>query len=198
MNTYQFELESEPDSRAVRDALLLRSTDIRAALTLLQSLSAKGSAISSVALGDIFAYGRYGISRDRKKGRDYFIKAKSLGSTEGAFRLARYYIHIGDAERSIFELNCLSDAGFSPASFILGDIYHEGKLLSRDVDEALRFYKIAESQGHLVAKQWVGHLIRKRGGIKNSVRGTLKIASTLVPMLRENKIDPQSDRLRIG
>lgn len=196
MNTYLSELYADSHCDQVSEALFLRKTDILAAVDSFEEFATKGSAISLCALGDIYAYGRFGIEADHEKAEQYLQKAKDAGSIEGAFRLARFHEYRGNSEKAIEGLIALSEKGFSPATYSLGCKYVKGEIVDENLEQAFFYFKKAEEQGHLISRQWVGYLLRKRKGLLNKIGGTIVIASTILPIRRAHKVDSLSDCLR--
>lgn len=196
MNTYLSELYADPHCEEVSNALFLRKTDPRSAHDIFEEFAEKGSAISLCALGDIYAYGRYDVESDHEKAEQYLQKAKENGSIEGAYRLARFFEHRGNSDKAIEGLIALSEKGFSPAAFLLGNKYRKGDIVEADLEKAYSYFEKSAEQGHLIARQWVGHLLRQRKGLLNRIRGTMIIAFTTLPILRASKVDSQSDCLR--
>lgn len=197
MNTYLSELYADPHCDEVSEALFLRKTDPRSAVAIFEKFAERGSAISLCALGDIYAYGRYGIEADHAKAEQYLQKAKDTGSIEGAFRLAKFYEYRGNSDKAIEGLIALSEKGFSPAAYSLGCKYVKGDIVDEDLEQAFFYFKKAEEQGHLISRQWVGYLFRKRKGLLNKIRGTMIIGSTILQIRRAHKVDSLSDCLRI-
>tara|TARA_R110002124_G_scaffold237361_1_gene402642 strand:- start:465 stop:1061 length:597 start_codon:yes stop_codon:yes gene_type:complete len=197
LNTYLTELYADPHCEEVSEALFLRKTNIQSALDTFKEFAKKGSAISLCALGDIYAYGRFGIEADHEKAEQYLQKAKDIGSIEGAYRLARFYEYRGNSNKAIEGLIALSEKGFSPATFLLGCKYRKGDIVDEDLEQAFFYFKKAGEQGHLIARQWVGYLLRKRKGLLNKIRGTMIIGSTILPIRRAHKVDSLSDCIRI-
>jgi TPR repeat protein len=196
MNSFEKELDADPFSAQVGEALLMRSSEPEEAIAALEHLAREGSPVAAHALADIFGFGHFGVEADRDRAIAYFEMAKSMGSVEAAYRLGRFFQHIGEYEKALFELDLLSERGLSQASFLLGDLHHKGEISPKDEEKALFYFARADEQGHLLGRQWVGHLMRKKGGIKNWLRGQCIIFSTILPIMRIAKRGPESDALR--
>ena len=193
MNSFQTEIDTDPFSAEVSNALLLRETDPAEAIKLLEALSKEGSPVAAHSLADIYAFGRYGAAADKEKAIQFFNQAIDSGSLEASYRLARYYESINEIPKAVALLEELSQRGFVQADFLLGTYYYDGKLLQKNYVKSLLFFERAADGGHLYGRQWVGHLLLKKGGVVNWIKGTAIIASTAVSLLRADEND---DRLR--
>ncbi|MDP2129911.1 MAG: tetratricopeptide repeat protein [Erythrobacter sp.] len=196
VDTFNVELGLDPLRNEVEVALEMREINIDKAIEQLKILSDKGSAVSAHALADIFAFGHYQVDKDHAKAMQYFSRAKGLGSIEARYRLGRYHEFRGECNEALIELTSLAESGFAPASFLLGDLFQKGRPFGLDVERAMYFFDLAASQGHLLGRQWVGHLTRKRGGITNFIKGTVIILKTIRPIIKISKINPNDNSIR--
>jgi len=196
MNSFEKELDADPFFAEVGEALLMRSSEPEKAIAAFEHLVGEGSPVAAHALADIFGFGHFGVEADRDKAIAYFEMAKKMGSVEAAYRLSRFYQHLGEHEKALAELDFLSELGLAQASFLLGDLHQKGEMTPKDEEKSLFYFARADEQGHLLGRQWVGHLIRKKGGIQNWLRGQCIIFSTILPIMRIAKREPESDALR--
>jgi TPR repeat protein len=60
--------------------------------------------------------------------------------------------HIIDYPKSIYWLKKASENNYTEASYTLGVMYNEGIITERNIDEAIKYYKLAANNGHALAQ----------------------------------------------
>lgn len=189
-------LQDEPDPDQVLMTVRMLRNEPALALKRLEDLADRGSLLSMVFIGDTYLYG-HGVERDVDRGKRWMLLAASGGSLEARFRLARFYNTQGETAKSIAELRGLSESGYAPAMFILGWRYYRGGGVENDVDQAIRYWTMAEDRGHLLARQILSHIYRTgRFGIVRRIHGYIKLISLIFPFARYMTFYPNSDRVR--
>jgi TPR repeat protein len=189
-------LADEPDVDAFWDACDQLKIAPLEAIAKLEELAAKGSALSMLYIGDSYENGR-GVERNVELGDQWYRKAADRGSVEAAHRLAFAYWHRHEYGKAIEELSKLSERGFTPAMFCLGSMYYVGKGVKPSVENAMKYWKMAEARGHLLAKQRLSKLFRSgEVGFIRRITGYIKLIMLIIPALRYHINYPKSDQLR--
>ncbi len=177
------------------DAVDLIGSNSAEALKLLNILADKGSALSMVYIGDTHANGR-GVERNIDLGIQWYQRSAESGSIEGAFRLSRHLWYKNKYKESIEILKKIAVSGFSPAAYILGSTYFNGDNVEKNNIEAVKYWKLAECNGHILAKR--SHSIYLRSGeegIFGRVKGYIKLFAMLPESVTVSANNPSSDRL---
>jgi TPR repeat protein len=165
------------------------------ALKLMNILADKGSALSMVYIGDTYANAR-GVERNIDLGIQWYQRSAEAGSIEGAFRLAIELWHKNQYKDSIEILKKIAASGFSPAAFILGSIYFNGDNVEKNNIDALKYWKLAEDNGHLLAKRRLSIYLRSgEEGIIGRFKGYIKLFTALPEFVTVAAKNPGSDRL---
>lgn len=189
-------LADEPDLDAFWDASAQLKIAPLLAIAKLEKLAERGSALSMLYIGDSYENGR-GVERNVELGDQWYRRAADCGSIEAAHRLAFAYWHKHEYGRAIEELSKLSERGFTPAMFCLGSMYYVGKGVKPSVENAMKYWKMAEARGHILAKQRLSKLFRSGDlGFIYRIKGYIKLMMLIIPALRCHINYPKSDRLR--
>jgi TPR repeat protein len=165
------------------------------ALKLMNILADKGSALSMVYIGDTHANGR-GVERNIDLGIQWYRRSAEAGSIEGAFRLSKHLWSKNKYNESIEVLKKIAASGFSPAAFIIGSTYFNGDNVEKNNIEAVKYWKLAEHNGHLLAKRSLSIYLRSgEEGIFGRVKGYIKLFAMLPESVTVSANNPSSDRL---
>lgn len=190
------EWSEEPDPRRLWDALHSLKANPLDALSMFEDLAEGGSRLSLVYMGDAYLYGR-GVKENKGKGERLLRRASSLGSIEAVYTLARYYEGLKEFDRARIEFCKIANRGYSPALYMLGSFYYYGEGVKKDIDKAIYYWNLAESAGHLIAKQWIVWLYKHyKKGITFRIRAYAKQISLTFPLVVTKVRNPNSDRLR--
>ncbi len=189
-------LRDEPDAAGFLEAYSMLDRQPVEALRRLEMLADQGSLLSLVFLGDAYLYGR-GVDPDVERGKAYLFKAAKAGSIEASFRLARFLGRNGDTEESIDALRKLAERGYSPAMYLLGWRYYRGIGVDEDPVAAFHYWKMADRNGHLLARQHLLHTYRSgRCGVGKRILGYLGMVGFIPVFVKYKMKHPNSDRLR--
>jgi hypothetical protein len=186
----------EPDLEWVRRANALYRSDPAAGLQEYTALAEKGSIYGMIHTGYCLSVGE-GVPRDIEAGAIWFRKAMELGSVEGAYRLARYYLFKGDmsAARQALEFGVARD--FVPALNTLGDMYARGYLGAKDFDQARALWQRASDLGQLNARVHLAKLfISGRYGVVKIIDGIRLYLSAMVGVLKIADPNRRTDLIR--
>ncbi len=190
------EWESDPESDLLWDATKLLDGNTLLALAELKALADKGSALSMMYLGDTYLNGR-GVTQDVEKGEKWMRRAAERGSIEGAQRLAVFYKKRGDFNRAREEFMKLDDRYFSHAMYLLGHMHYFGQVVDKYVEKSIYYWRRAEENCHLLAKNWYSYLLRnEKFGIIAKIKGYAKLFTLLISGVRCKIMHTDSDRLR--
>jgi TPR repeat protein len=186
----------EPLPAELENAIDVRRTDPFSAVKQFESLAEKGSSLAMLYIGDTYANGR-GIERNIDLGDQWYQRAAEYGSIEAGHRLAFGYYHQGQYGKAVEELSNLSERGFTPAMYVLGSFYYCGTGVEKDLGKAIKYWKMAESAGHLAAARRISILLRTgEFGLTKKLTGYLKLLRTLYPYVKCIMQHPRSDRIR--
>jgi TPR repeat protein len=186
----------EPDKPRLQEALEILNHNFNLALPILTELSNSGSRMSMVYIGDAYLYGR-GVKENHPKGEKWLAEAVSLGSIEAAYLLARHFERLKLFDKSRALLFDLIKRRYSPSMYLMGSFYYHGEGVERNLDEALKYWKMAESEGHLVAKHWIIWVYRKeKMGFAYKFSALARFFRFVVPYIVTKVRFPRSDRLR--
>jgi TPR repeat protein len=120
--------------------------DYKKAFEYYSLASEKGSSDSLHNLAYMYECGLY-VEKDINKAINYY-KLSSLKNSESINSLAVLYEDMMDYGKALYYYNDASHKGNSLSQIRLGLAYNYGKLgLSRDIDRAIYYYKLAAEQG---------------------------------------------------
>lgn len=174
----------------------MRDFDITTAIQELESLIDEGSSFAMAALGNIFLYGSYGIPVDEAKGKELLSRSASMGSIEGAYRLACFLDSRGRHAEAFDIYQRLAERRFSPAIYRLAWAYHQGRWVSQDKSKARELFAEAMNEGHLLAKQKLSYELRQSAKVADKIYGHFLLITLVVPRALQYRRQPRSDRLR--
>jgi TPR repeat protein len=191
------EWADDPMAPRLWDSLQLLKTGWHSGLSSLEKLAEDGSALAMMRLGHIYLSGQYGIRENKEAGENWLKRSSDAGSIDGRYRLAKH-LQINNHDKSAIELyESLSNLGYAPAMFVLGQAYYSGDLVVRNADTALSYFRRAYAAGHIHAGHWLSHILMKEGKTVGSrLRGVAIRLKMLVPFVRLMVTRPNSDRFR--
>lgn len=191
------EWEEEQRAPELWDVLQTIRTNTEAGLEGLSKLAEAGSALSMMYLGDTYLHGRFQVQEDHDLGEQWLRRSTEVGSIEGAFLLAYHLMHSGRADSAVEIYERLANLNYSPAQFVLGWHYLNGKFIAKDLERSFFYLKQADGNGHLHAGRWISHVLMSESGNPLSwVRGLVKRIVLTIPFVRMKVAYPGSDRLR--
>jgi len=134
----------------------MRSKQLGSALAIFDALAADGYAEAYVEIGNILE------QRDDRDGgvdldaaRSWYMRAiEEIDDPEGYIGLARLalngYRDAGSTDDAIEYLNIAARANRPVALIILGTLYDAGKVIPRDINQAVDFYMKAIATGYIL------------------------------------------------
>jgi len=155
----QREWDEEPFPPELWDALEARKSDRDSGIAMLTDLAERGSRLAMMYLGH--AYVKSGDQSETALGEALLARTAERGSIAARFQLAVHHERQGDGQRAVSELKTLAQKGYSPGMYLLGSILYRGKLVQRDVPEAMHYLKMAKEAGHLPAAGLLSWIYRK-------------------------------------
>lgn len=196
MEQYNKELDSDVDPPRLNAALFRRESDIEGAMLELEALAEKGSSFACGVLGSIYLLGSYGITRDEPRGEKLLSRSASMGSIEGAYRLACYYDSKGRHAEAFELYKSIGERGFSPALYRLGWAYHLGRGVEQNEVTARNLFYRAYKEGHLLAQQKLSYDLRHSRKLSEKLYGHFLLMKLRIPRVLQLIRQPLSDRLR--
>ncbi|WP_428685234.1 tetratricopeptide repeat protein [Sphingopyxis sp.] len=191
----QREWDQEPQAPDLWEALKLIDEDRASGISKLTELSATGSALAMMYMGEILSREEGESSSDVAE--RWLLRSAEAGSIEGRFQLATHYERVRAGQRAIEEHKKLAEVGYAPAMYLLGSIFYSGTLVDRDIHKAVKFFEQAKNAGHLPAMGYLSWIYRSESfGWKSKLRAhwncLVKIPAVIWFVARH----PHSDRMR--
>lgn len=151
------------------------------AFSLYKELAQGGHAESQVFVGWMLLEGK-GVTSNPTDAAQWFERAASLGSPQGAFYWARYLTAQGQHHDAFNWYQKAAASNYLPAIFWVGYALAEGKGVPIDIQAAYKYLKRAKTQGHLYAQRQLavldlhGHrgFIYRLFGLASFVEAVLK------------------------
>ena len=157
---------------------------------VLREAAERGDIEAQFRLGSIYYQGR-GVSLDYSEALKWLRKAAERGHADAQFRLGIIYYqdrgvpldysealkwlrkaaeqgHVDALSHELYQQATLREAaeqGDADAQFRLGSIYYEGKEMSQDYSEALKWFRKAAEQGHAGALSRLGFMYKNGYGV---------------------------------
>ena len=119
----------------------------------LERRAERGEVHWQIQLGLAYFHG-IGLSKNLEAAKFWLSKAAMGGSDDEKFEVAKYYYLMRDRV-ALNILTDLRDSGYSPAFFMLGLIYRDGKIIPKDINIACDFWKSGSDQGHLYSRMFL-------------------------------------------
>lgn len=195
--SFEIAWDHEVHRCALSDAVNILSTDPKRAISDLENLVSKGSALGLYYLGHTYLRGPIEFRND-ELGKELWQRAANMGVIEASLQLVSVYKYEGTYQSAVSELEKLSEQEFSPATFSLGRMYYLGEGVERDFDKALKYWRKAEIEGHLNARRWHSIVLRRGElGAMGTLSGYLKMLGLIAPFVAYGLRHPHGgDRLR--
>lgn len=181
----------------VGNALELMVEDKVGGIETLNQLSEQGSRLAKVYLGSEYIDddGLGGNYADL--GEKLLQEASDMGSIEASFILAWHCMKSNNVARGFDLYERLASVDYSPAQFNLGFEYAVGRRVKKDPQKAIYHFEAAAKNGHLVARQWLCHILMKeKADVYSFMMGFLMKIFYVVPFVYTRIVFPNSDRLR--
>lgn len=150
------------------------SGDGEKAIYHLRRLAEDGVSKAMAEIGVIYEAGTAGVSKDIDKAIGWYSKAAEEGDLEGVLAIARLHLTgIGvevdyDLARKTYK-DILSKTIEPRALFGLGWIYFHGLGVPVNLDKAEECFKLAMSEGHLLAGKSLAAIYRVKGAYLKSI-----------------------------
>ena len=142
-------------------------------VSVLEKSAERGCAPAQVMLGNIYQFGRRGISKDLKKARFWYEMAAAKGASEAMTRLTMIYQQDGDvhakaktADENVEWLELGAKQGDAEAALTLGKMAETGNGIPRDPKRAAELYKIAADAGLVQGQAALGKLYANGEGVE--------------------------------
>jgi TPR repeat protein len=124
----------------------------------------------------------------------YESAAKEEGLYAG-FRLAKFYMRTGEAERAFASMVELTAKGYAPAIYQLGRMFAEGIGTPQDMEQSRYYLEYVAEHGHLWAKRYLIRLEMRSGGWLKRMRAVARLVWMGTEVYRIARDDPDDTRL---
>ena len=158
----------------VASAFQLRAQQTEADRKLFEEFKAKaetGNGEAQHGLGDIYAFGRHGVTKDPVEGVKWYRKSAEQGFEPAQYILGVTYENGDGVTQDYVEAVrwYRKSAGgvIALPQYALGVCYANGKGVTQDFVEPGKWYRIAASQGYDEAQLSLGALYEKGDGVPN-------------------------------
>lgn len=88
------------------------------------------------------------------------------------FYLAKILIDECDGEAAIAQLEYLEAHEFAPAIALMGRLYHQGELVEKNDEVAVRMWQSAAEKGHIYGYLWEASLLAKQKPVLEKLKGS--------------------------
>ena len=125
--------------------------NINKSTRLLELSAGNGCTKAQHHLGLMLVYGLEGSEKNIEKGRDYLTLASMNGEADATFRLAVTYFDSRSTQgisKAVEYSTLAAEQGSNKGQFILGEMYEDGVGKEKDINEALKWYKLSAAQGN--------------------------------------------------
>ncbi|WP_137937315.1 tetratricopeptide repeat protein [Chitinivorax sp. B] len=111
------------------------------AVELIQKAAAANDAEALRMMGQFYLDGRIpAIKPDGAKAGEYFGKAATLGDAEAQYQLSKLILGAGQLDSALKLLNRAAEGGHRGAMLALAQIHEQGKMVSKDMALAEKWY----------------------------------------------------------
>lgn len=191
------EWETDPHAHELWDGLQAMKVTPATGIKSLEKLGEDGSPLAMMHLGYIYLTGQFGVVQDVPLGEAWMRRSADRGSTEARYRLAKHLQTTGRGGEALCLYEALANAGYAPASFVLGLEYFLGDIVAKDIAMSLAHFRRAYAAGHMHAAHRISFILMKVTRTPVSwIRGFWLRLYTLIPAVRLMVNYPNSDRLR--
>lgn len=164
------------------------------AFALYKELALGGHGESQIFVGWMLLEGM-GVASDPAEAAQWFQRAASLGSPQGAFYWARYLTSQGHHNEAFPWYQKGAAANYLPAIFWVGYVLAEGKGVPTDIQGAYKYLTRASEQGHLYAQRQLAVLdLSGHRGFMYRLLGAASLVGAVIRGLFVSKAD--ADKLR--
>jgi TPR repeat protein len=187
----------EPDVDGLYRAVAAFQADPKEGEAQLRALAEKGSALSMVKLGHMYAHRSPDMGGpDSESAERWYRSALHAGSQIATYNLGSFYLRQKDyvQAQEVFELG--TEMGYGPSAFNLGRMYLFGLGVDKDYDRAFALYQRAAALGNLWGKLSVATMTVTLGkGMPRKIKGLLMLVVAATQFRIQKWQDPKSERL---
>ena len=152
-----------------------KSGNYEKAISLYKKSASKGDLESQVELGFIYKFGELDTKIDLEESLKWFLKAAKNGDSDGQFQVAMLYITNGNFKEARRWLGKASKQDNSSAMCLLGDLYLHGQGVEKDLDKAMKIYKLAVMLKNPLASYQLGAMYYNGQGTSVNYAEALKL-----------------------
>jgi TPR repeat protein len=162
---------AEPDLDLLRRSAESLFTATVQAMTDLEQLAERGSAMSMLQLG--FAYGNVpGVTFDRGRQEYWYKRAAVTGSLYASMTLGRFYCIVDRYQEAVAEFERGLAGSYAPSIYLLAGLYYRGEGVEKNLGKYKKYLIKATTLGHLLAERSLAKLLLSgRYGFVNFLRG---------------------------
>ena len=145
------------NDKAIKDlkAVVWRQGEAEA-VNRYRDAAVQGDVDMQIELGNIYRYGRKGVTKDRSEAVKWYRKAVDQGSGRGAYELGDMFFYGGRSTKNHTEAakwyRKAAQLGSKYGQYKLGSMYLHGEGVDKDINEAKEWFRKAAEQGSKPAK----------------------------------------------
>jgi hypothetical protein len=174
---------------------LLNHSRYAEAFAIYEDLAKAGDPQCQVFLGWMY-YEGLGVTKDAEKALNWFERAASLGSKEGAFYCGRSTASLGRYEEAIKWFHAAAKQEYGPALLWLGLMHVRGLGITANLEKGIDYLRRAVKAGSFLAQRELAFLmIRGKLGISKIPSGVALLLYSVIGGIAAAVSKGPSDRL---
>jgi TPR repeat protein len=187
---------SQPTEELKVAAKLFENERYDEALAKYHALADRESVTAQLFLGWMYHAGK-GVQKNLEQAERWYRRAANSQSAEAQFYLGALYRAKGQVKEVFEWLEKSASQGYSPALYLLGQLYFVGEGVEINRDKAFQYFERAAQNGHLFAQRNIAYeMIKGRRGIARIPVGVLLAIRGLLQVIKVTVKDPDSDTIR--
>jgi len=176
-------------------AQLFREERYEEAFEKYRILAERGTVTAQVLLGWMYQVGK-GVQDNLAEAKKWYEEAAVSQSAQAQFYLGNLYRTTGEYKQVFEWLERSASQEYSPALYLLGQLYYVGEGVELDKQRASVYFKQAAEKGHLFAQRNIAYdMIKGRHGIARIPFGFLLMVRGLWRVIKVTLNDPNSDSI---
>jgi len=189
------ETERETTEELKRASALFEEDRYEEAFEKYRGLAEKGTVTAQLLLGWLYQVGK-GVQQNVAEAKKWYEKAAITQSPQAQFYLGNLFRTMGEYNQVLDWLERSAAQGYSPAIYLLGQLYYMGEGVDLDKQKASEYFKRAAEKGHLFAQRNIAYdMIKGRHGMARIPLGVLLMVRGLWQVIRVTFTDPDSDTI---
>lgn len=171
--------------------------DFLKALQIFYGLASEGYSEAYVEIGNLLEDGRGNqVVRNPDAARSWYMKAVEAGGDPfGYIGLARLALNghseAGAPSDAVEYLNVAAKADNPVALTMLGTLYHQGRIVPKNLGAAAEFYERASAHGYLLPALYLARVKWESGHYFEALRMRLKVIISAYRLAKVDRNDPR-------